>query len=113
MTKTVSTPADFQQPVKSVFNDFNSLDDEDFKIPKKKQFMPFTSQPAKNDDDYVQQMMQANTSGTLGFTSPPQNESIKTLVKSERKNRKKGKKSIKVQEFNKSVVEDEMVTEEI
>lgn len=110
MTKAVSTPAGFGQPVQvqSVFNDFNSLDDDEgFPVPKKQQFRPFAAQPHKNENDYVQQMIQANASNSLGFTAPPQNDGIKALVKSERKNRKKGKKSVKVQEFNESNIECE------
>jgi hypothetical protein len=42
-------------------------------------------------------MIQANASNSLGFTAPPQSDGgIKAMVKSERKNRKKGKKSVKV-----------------
>ena len=110
MAKAVSTPAGFGQQVQvqSVFNDFNSLDDDEgFPIPKKQQFRPFAAQPHKNENDYVQQMIQANASNSLGFTAPPQNDGIKALVKSERKNRKKGKKSVKVQEFNDSNIECE------
>ena len=110
MAKAVSTPAGFGQQVQvqSVFNDFNSLDDDEgFPIPKKQQFRPFAAQPHKNENDYVQQMIQANASNSLGFTAPPQNDGIKALVKSERKNRKKGKKSVKVQEFNESNIECE------
>jgi hypothetical protein len=41
-----------------VFNDFNSLDDDEgFPIPKKQQFRPFAAQPHKNENDYVQQMI--------------------------------------------------------
>ena len=110
MAKAVSTTAGFGQQVQvqSVFNDFNSLDDDEgFPIPKKQQFRPFAAQPHKNENDYVQQMIQANASNSLGFTAPPQNDGIKALVKSERKNRKKGKKSVKVQEFNDSNIECE------
>ena len=110
MAKAVSTTAGFGQQVQvqSVFNDFNSLDDDEgFPIPKKQQFRPFAAQPHKNENDYVQQMIQANASNSLGFTAPPQNDGIKALVKSERKNRKKGKKSVKVQEFNESNIECE------
>lgn len=110
MAKAVSTPAGFGQQVQvqSVFNDFNSLDDDEgFPVPKKQQFRPFAAQPHKNENDYVQQMIQANASNSLGFTAPPQNDGIKALVKSERKNRKKGKKSVKVQEFNESNIECE------
>lgn len=110
MAKAVSTPAGFGQQVQvqSVFNDFNSLDDDEgFPVPKKQQFRPFAAQPHKNENDYVQQMIQANASNSLGFTAPPQNDGIKALVKSERKNRKKGKKSVKVQEFNDSNIECE------
>ena len=98
-----------QPIVSSVFNDFNSLnDDESFMMPKKQHFRPFAAIPIqKNENDYVQQMIQANASNNLIFTAPPTNDSIKALVKSERKNRKKGKKSIKVQEFNENIEESE------
>jgi hypothetical protein len=51
-------------------------------------------------------MIKANASNNLGFIAPSQNDNIKALVKSERKNRKKCKKSIKVQEFNENNIEE-------
>ena len=91
----------------SVFNDFNSLnDDENFPIQSKK-FKPvagFKAVPTEND--YVQQMIQANASKnvmgfggqgqTAGMQTLGQGDSIKALIKSERKTRKKGKKAVKV-----------------
>ena len=86
--------------------------DDDDSFPKK--FKPAQQVGFKqsNDTDYVQQMIQANVSKTgLGFggssasgmqTLGQPADGIKTLVKSERKNRKKGKKAIKVQEFYQS-----------
>lgn len=108
MQKSASINVGFSQPpVASVFTDFNSLDDEDnFPVPKKQQFRPFGAQ-LKNDNDYVQQMIQANASNNLAFSTPNQNDGLKALVKSERKNRKKGKKSVKVQEFNDANLEED------